>query len=176
MALIIFITLACFIGGIVLAIDIREGEGLVGTVFSAIFLGIILGLLGLLGSAAISAMISDVAVTKDICEIELSRSVEIVALKDSQDLNGSAFLFSRNIDEDLYYYYAAKTENGYKMDKIRADSCSVIYSDGTPRIDTYSATGFKRWADYIFKVPIYEEIIIYVPPGTIEQSFSIDLE
>lgn len=108
--------------------------------------------------------------------IERVGTVEITALKDSQNINGRFYLTGGYVKEDLYYYYAELTEYGYRTSKVKADLCYIVYSDETPHIDEYTANAFKHWWTYIYAVPVHESYVIYVPVGTITTEFAIDLE
>ena len=109
-------------------------------------------------------------------EVKLVNTTNIIALKDSAGNSGSFFLGSGYIDDDLYYYYAAETERGYKVDKIKASNCYTRYSDDTPRIEEYKAVGFKNWYDYIYAMPSVSYKVVYIPEGSITNVFEVDLE
>lgn len=107
--------------------------------------------------------------------IELVDSQNIIALKDSQNIDGQFYLMGGYVKEDLYYYYAKETEFGYKCDKVKASDSFVVYTDGQPKIETYKATSFKHWWMYIYAIPEHTHYSIYVPAGTVTNEYKIDL-
>lgn len=112
----------------------------------------------------------------DRCVVEKKSSQEIISLKDNMNIRGSAYLFGGHIDEDLYYFYAKETEQGYITDKVKASRCYINYTNETPRIESYEATGFKTWTTWIYAIPAYHHYSIYVPDGTIVTDYEINLE
>lgn len=153
---------------------IRDSWGIGEGIFMS-FLSLLLAGLVFLGFLLIAAASGDCIPESDQ-EIELVNTTNIIALKDNAGVSGSFFLGSGYIDDDLYYYYAAETERGYKVNKLRADNCYTQYSDDAPRIEEYEATGFKRWYHYIYAIPSDSYYVVYIPEGSITNVFEIDLE
>lgn len=140
-----------------------------------IFLSVLAGVTVFLLFGTICTAISS-AVKDESMNIELVESQNIIALKDSQNIDGQFYLMGGYVKDDLYYYYAKETEFGYKCDKVKASDSFVIYTDGQPKIETYEATSFKRWWMYIYAIPKHTHYSIYVPAGTVTNEYKIDLE
>ena len=101
---------------------------------------------------------------------------EIIALKDSHSVDGSYYIVGCYIENDLYYYYAAETELGYKTEKIRADNAYIKYTDGEIHIEKYKGK-FANNIAYLFGICICNDrYIIYCPEGTIDNGFDVDFE
>lgn len=113
---------------------------------------------------------------EDSMVIEKTQETPIIALKDNQNISGHFYLMGGYVNEDLYYYYAKETERGYKTEKVKADLCYIVYTEESPRIEQYTATGFKHWWTYIYAFPNYASYTIYVPSGTVTTEYAIDLE
>lgn len=113
---------------------------------------------------------------EDSMFIEKTQETPIIALKDNQNISGHFYLMGGYVNEDLYYYYAKETERGYKTEKVKADLCYIVYTEESPRIEQYTATGFKHWWTYIYAFPNYASYTIYVPSGTVTTEYAIDLE
>jgi len=148
----------------------RDEEYVIG-ILSSVAIGVAVFLFFGIICVAISSAIKD-----ENMNIELVESQNIVALKDSQNIDGRFYLMGGYVKEDLYYYYAKETEFGYKCDKIKANDSFVVYTDGHPKIETYISTSFKHWWTYIYAIPVHTHYSIYVPAGTVTNEYKIDLE
>lgn len=122
-------------------------------------------------------LISSLVVTEVAnIEYEKANDIDIIALKDNQNVNGRIYLMGGYVEEDLYYYYAKETEYGYKTDKIKAEDCYIKYTDEQPHIEEYEAK-FTSDVAKAFGFPIdRNRYIIYCPENTITNEFKIDLE
>ena len=112
-------------------------------------------------------------------EIEYSvvSDTKIIALKDNQNANGSFYIGSGYVDEDLYYYYAIETEFGYKTEKIRADNVYIKYTDGEAHIEKHEGAFANESLSFWIGACICDDrYIIYCPEGTITNEFDVDLE
>ena len=94
-----------------------------------------------------------------------SENKSIIALQDN------IYLQRRNCD--LKYVYMYKDNDGYKVDAISAQDATIIY-DNEPRI--VKQTGkFKNWYSWIYAIPVKTKNYIYVPKGSIQEEYDIDL-
>lgn len=133
--------------------------------------------------------------------IELTSSQKIIALADSTTTSSSYFLGCGSSDSNDYYIYYAEDEHGYKRQKINAGSSNnpvyinYISSNEAPHIDTYQTVFRVK-----YKPPIWGAITtyfvymnkdvgdidseptnpgrieIYIPEGSIQANYNIDLE
>ena len=76
--------------------------------------------LSFLGSICVLGIASVIASSYAEIEYNIASDTKIVALKDNQNANGSFYIGSGYVDEDLYYYYAIETEFGYKTEKNKS--------------------------------------------------------
>lgn len=100
----------------------------------------------------------------------------IIALNDSSGVNGrTGFLGSGYVEDELYYYYMADTEEGFRANKIKAENTYVRYSD-EPMVEKYTATNFKNKLLWLIALPTKSYHIVYIPEGSIIENYRIDLK
>lgn len=128
--------------------------------------------------ACLFAMVIFIAMPEDTKVVEYGAKTELVALKDNFQVEGSAFLLSSVVNEELKYTYIYDTEMGLTTDSISADDAYIKYigEDETPYIQTWA----KQPKNIIFKWLFYPETTyytIYLPEGSvIENVYEVDLE
>ena len=103
-------------------------------------------------------------------------SIEITALRDNSDMEGSFYLASAYVDEEQYYYYMTNTNKGKKMDKVSAEDSYINETDETPKVDVYDLE-----YNFIGKVLMFfgssgHEYIINVPKDTVTTDFNVDMK
>lgn len=137
--------------------------------------------LAILSSCAVTLLVvllSSAVVSNcdNVIEYNKASDTKIIALKDNQNVNGSFYITSGYVNEDLYYYYATETEFGYKTEKIKTDNAYIKYTDGEAHIEKYVG-GFANNSAYLWGLPMCDSrYIIYCPDGTVTNEFNIDLE
>lgn len=169
-------------------------------VFTGLFAAVCGALSGLLIGVIICS-VCGIVKTETIPREDLYSSNKIIALADGSSASGQFFLGSGSLGSDEYYVYYTETSRGYKREKIRADSVYIKYiSDNkTPRIEHFSKVNQEilikkpttAWLSFMFFFeyknddigePISEGIpkrshsIIYIPEGSIQENYVIDLE
>lgn len=105
-----------------------------------------------------------------------AESIEITALKDSSNVEGSFYLGSGYIDEEQYYYYMTDTNKGKKMEKVLAEDSYIKEVDGEVKLDIYELE-----YNFIGKVLMFfnssgYEYIFNVPKDTVTTEFNVDME
>lgn len=114
------------------------------------------------------------------CSAEVNYNVasdtKIIALKDNQNISGSFYIMGGYVDEDLYYYYAAETEFGYKTEKLRADNTYIKYTDGEAHIEMHRAEFVNDYVNFFAFPTQNDRYVIYCPEGTVTNEFNVDLE
>ncbi|SCV23859.1 Uncharacterized protein BCRIVMBC845_06456 [Bacillus cereus] len=104
---------------------------------------------------------------------------ELIALSDGSQTTGRMFLGSGYIDGELTYRYAYKKGEGYAIDTENAsyiDEIRYIKDGSKPRIESREVVYRSTLANF-FTAPFFESgKYIYVPEGTIQESFNIDLQ
>ena len=112
------------------------------------------------------------------CRIDMEDRTELVALKDNFQIEGSAFLFSSVIDEDLHYTYIYETDMGMTTKSLNSDQAYIKYikANETPYIQTWHVRPHSDFINWLF-CPGYYRYTIYLPEGSvIENVYEIDLE
>lgn len=106
---------------------------------------------------------------------------EVVAFKDNIATQGRTYLTRGYFEDNLYYFYLRDTSMGLKQGKMRADHTYINYTDGEPHVEYYEDryrddVGWVKWFTtdersgdgYYYKA--------YVPAGTVEEEFRVNLE
>lgn len=98
---------------------------------------------------------------------------QIVAVKDSSQIEGKIYLRRGYISETMYYNYLAETsDGGYVSERVATTKTTIYIDNDNPRVEWYSNTQ-TWWAFYQELEPICK---IYVPDGAIANDYSINLE
>ncbi|MBU5331739.1 hypothetical protein KQI61_05980 [Anaerocolumna aminovalerica] len=131
--------------------------------------------LGALTWASIGSIIGNLLPS----EWQTSSTTNLVALNDSSQINGSFFLGCGTIGEDTAYKYIVNTNKGKQVREINAKNNNVYIKEynNTPKIE------IKKWEFinekyYLFASPAWkdDEVIFYIPEGSVTNNFSIDLK
>lgn len=171
----------CFILGIVamavfLIVTIKDW----GFEWGNFFMSFLVGLGGFLGGLLIVLFSSAVFSTIPLedCKIVETDKVELIALKDNFQVEGSTFLFSSVVNESLKYTYIYETDMGLTTDSVNADSAYIKYiaENETPYIQTWEVRPHSDVINWLF-FPGYRKYTIYLPHGSvIENVYEVDLE
>lgn len=113
----------------------------------------------------------------EVDEVYNVESEPIVALKDNSNTSGFSYLGSGHIEEDLYYYYFTNTENhGKELHKTPAEQVTLYDNEKeNPRIETKYMKNSNPIINFFF-ITDKKRYDIYIPEGSIDYSFSVDLE
>lgn len=151
----------------------------------------VIGILSWVASVVISSTISE---TKE--EYKLVESHNIIALQDSSNTSGTFFLGCGTVGSSMYYCYYIDTDDGYKYQQIKVSSDDVDVSikyckeKETPHIEKYDkytiVTSNKDWG-WVFNPALIapranqsvlsaQKIYIYLPEGTIDENYKVDLQ
>ena len=113
---------------------------------------------------------------------EYHTSWNITAMQDNLNTHGRFYMRSGYIETDLCYYYVYSTKNGLKSSYIPANKTYLNYTTDKPHIERYTRRWNKSWIkwftcadaqDYAVNDVYYKA---YVPEGSVEQSFNVDLQ
>lgn len=113
---------------------------------------------------------------------EYHTSWNITAMQDNFNTHGRFYIRSGYIETDLYYYYFYPTKNGLKSSYIPANKTYLNYTTDEPHIERYTRRWNKSWIkwfthfdaqNYVTNDVYYKA---YVPEGSVEQSFNMDLQ
>ena len=180
------IGIICFCFGIFFFIVISDH--IKGFIACIVF---VIGILSWVASVVISSTISE---TKE--EYKLVESHNIIALQDSSNTSGTFFLGCGTVGSSMYYCYYIDTDDGYKYQQIKVSSDDVDVSikycneNETPHIEKYDkytiVTSNKDWG-WVFNPALIapranqsvlsaQKIYIYLPEGTIDENYKVDLQ
>ena len=113
---------------------------------------------------------------------EYHTSWNITAMQDNLNTHGRFYMRSGYIETDLCYYYVYSTKNGLKSSYIPANKTYLNYTTDKPHIERYTRRWNKSWIKWLTCVDaqnyatndVYYKA--YVPEGSVEQSFNVDLQ
>lgn len=140
-----------------------------------ILMGFLILIAALMGSLLLTVISTAVAEVEADKTYSVTEDIDIYALQDNITTDGSFFLGSGHIDDELKYFYVAKTELGYTVKNIDADQAYIQYTDGRCHIEKQSYT-FDNWFVRLITVPLTDRYIIYIPEGSIVNNYSVDLK
>ena len=151
-----------------------------GWEWSLFFLSFIVAIGGFLAGMLICLLAGGIFSGQSIedCRIEEREQIELIALKDDLQMEGSAFLFSSVVDQELKYTYIYETDYGRTTNSIDADKCYIKYidEDTHPYIQKWEVMPKSDFINWLF-IPSYYKYTIYLPEGSvIENVYEIDLE
>lgn len=156
---------ACFIFGILYLIDGDDEYPFLGNICLVSFIVFVISI-GFLIVGTEKCENSEWVVNETPYKVET-----IVSLNDNNLTNGEFYLRSGYINEDLYYQYVVQLDNGgFKTNKVKSANATLFYDTGNYRVEWYTKT--KNWL-YFEQEEIYNKI--YIPEGSISNSYTIDL-
>lgn len=107
---------------------------------------------------------------------QLVDTIELVTLEDNFGVQGSAYLFSTQIDNELKYTYLYESTRGLTTGTIDADDAYLRDNAENPRIEIYEEHHPNVILDWLFW-PGGTFYVIYVPEGSIvTNSYNVDLK
>lgn len=114
----------------------------------------------------------------EVDEIYNIEKESIIALKDNNLSTGHFFIGSGYINSDLYYYYFTENEDGGK-DFHSIEATETTLYDDEKKETAYIKTKEMRNSNPIinfFFITNRQEQEIHIPEGSIDYSFSVNLE
>lgn len=144
----------------------------------------------------ITSWIVSSEITEQKEEYKLVESQNIIALQDSSNTSGRFLLGSGTVGNSMYYCYYIDTDDGYKYQQINTTDYDVDVSikdcneNETPHIEKYDRytipTSDKNWG-WVFNPVLIapqanqsvlsaQKIYIYLPEGTIDTNYKVDLK
>lgn len=96
---------------------------------------------------------------------------KIAALNDNNMMSGRIYIRSGYIEEDLYYQYIVKLNNGgFVSNRVKSSNATLFYDTDNYRVEWYKKT--RGWLYFKDEVTYVE---IYIPEGSITMDYMIDL-
>jgi hypothetical protein len=111
--------------------------------------------------------------TEKVIEEEPYAVEHIVALNDTDSIEGKFYMRRGYINESLYYQYMVQLSNGgFKANRVSSDITTLFYADSNYRVEWY------RYTQGILYFKSHGTCIeIYIPRGSIsEDVYSVDLK
>lgn len=112
-------------------------------------------------------------------ETKLTETYQLKSLQDNISSNGTFFLGCGNINGAIYYSYYIEKDGYFQPHLMRAANTVKIKIDSidTPRIEVYDRVVIKNSKNRFSLRPLFpssEDVIIYVPRGSIEWKYNLD--
>lgn len=169
----LFIIVGAIIGliiGIWISIDdyCDFGEGFFNAVIG-ILMGALLGLLLTL----FSSILADCCADKTWSTVE---DTNIYALQDNLTTEGSFFLGSGHIDDELKYFYVKETDVGYTVCNVDADESFIRYTTDRCHIERQTCTFDNKFVAAIAFPFTSTRYIFHIPDGSILNNYAVDLK
>ena len=167
MLTIIIITIISLIVGVIVYKTTREAIDM----WVCLFFGISIGVL-------VSTILGSTNLSQKEVEYTIVRTKRIFSLNDNTYIQGRFTLGSGTIEGKIcYVYYSGNDSIGFKIERILADN--VIIKEDDSRIPSIVFKKYKRIKPfyksfYIIPYLFDEDVIIYVPKGTIMQKYFLD--
>ena len=121
---------------------------------------------------------SIISVEADIQTVP-SSNTQLYALQDSNSVQGTFFMGCGSIDGSMKYTYLIKDGDAFQLKTINTNGVNIKETDSEPHIVFYKNV-YKnpKVAWWVGDVPIIDNPNpeIYIPKGTIEYGFNIDLK
>lgn len=156
--------------GIVISIndycDFWEG---VGTTVLATSLGVIISFF----------IMTLVSATVDSCADKTWSTVEdsdIYALQDNLTTEGSFFLGSGHISDELRYFYVKETDFGYTVCNVDADNSYIRYTTDRCHIERQTCTFSNDFVAAIAFPMTNTRYVFHIPDGSILNNYAVDLK
>ena len=111
---------------------------------------------------------------------KVSSYKRLEALQDGNNVNGTFFLGSGNINGSMHYVFYYEENGLFKMGQLHYNNVSINYVDENPMLETIKEIEKKESFKNNFAIDnecsFSEEHIIHVPKGTIKQNYNLDAQ
>ena len=105
----------------------------------------------------------------------LIETIQIRALGNDKNIEGSFFLGSGNISGNLKYTYLEEKDGGVKLEQISADNTIVFEGNNKPRIEVYCE---KYTNGFVNKLGLFTGFVkykIYIPENSIKYDYNVSV-
>jgi hypothetical protein len=138
-----------------------------------VIMGAVGGFLGLFLGLGLAWVIGTTLPSKYV----LKSQIELVAMQDTANVQGSFFLGSGTIESKPYYVFYQKTGKGLKFGKIPVENVIVYEEKGrTDGLINVYAKRFTKDVYKLFAVVSGTRYEIFIPKGSILRDFKLDLK
>lgn len=134
------------------------------------------------GLAMILTFVTSCFIPEKYVAYEKTNEWNIIALQDNLTSHSRMYIRSAYVDTDLSYFYAYQSSKGIGNGYIPANRSYINYTNGTPHIEKYSGKWSKETISWFtFPLDMFSGVNatyykVFVPEGTIEENFNVDLK
>lgn len=134
------------------------------------YIGIIIG--GLVAFALTPVMTAIAPVETEVIE------KKIYALNDTSSNQGTHYLYSGYINNELKYRYIIGTSNGKQVKKTRTTNVFIKEENCEPKVKIYKRVLKNKIYGWLFfvELPDEDKVEFYVPDNTVINNYKIDLQ
>lgn len=137
--------------------------------FISLLLGVMIGLLCML----FSSIFAECGAEKTWSTVE---DTNIYALQDNLTTEGSFFLGSGHIDDELKYFYVKETDIGYTVCNVDADDSYIRYTTDNCHVERQICTFTNDFVNLIAFQFDDTRYIFHIPDGSILNNYAVDLQ
>ena len=103
-------------------------------------------------------------------------NTDIYALQDNLTTEGSFFLGSGHINDELKYFYVKETDIGYTVCNVDADNTYIRYTTDRCYVERQTCTFTNDFINLIAFPFNYTRYIFHIPDGSIMNNYAVDLK
>lgn len=120
---------------------------------------------------------NEIASESAATEIRLCNEYQLQALNDNVGVGGQFYLGTGTFSDEPKYYVMIKSDTGYKMETYKINEATLIYTQAEPRIEQYELYFTNPWVRFFCgDTSVNDYYKIYVPEGSILNTYQVDLE
>ncbi len=134
------------------------------------YIGIIIG--GLVAFALTPVMTAIAPVETEVIE------KKIYALNDTSSNQGTHYLYSGYINNELKYRYVVGTSNGKQVKETKTTNVFIKEENCEPKVKIYKRVLKNKIYGWLFfvELPDEDKVEFYVPDNTVINDYNIDLQ
>lgn len=139
-------------------------------IFVLTYIGIIIG--GLVAFTLTPVMTVIAPVETEVIE------KKIYALNDTSSNQGTHYLYSGYINNELKYRYVVDTSNGKQVKEIETTNVFIKEENCEPKVKIYKRVLKNKIYGWLFfvELPDEDKVEFYVPDNTVINDYNIDLQ
>lgn len=139
-------------------------------IFALTYIGIIIG--GLVAFALTPVMTTIAPVETEVIE------KKIYALNDTSSNQGTHYLYSGYINNELKYRYVVGTSNGKQVKETKTTNVFIKEENCEPKVKIYKRVLKNKIYGWLFfvELPDEDKVEFYVPDNTVINDYNIDLQ
>ncbi len=104
--------------------------------------------------------------------------LQIASMKDNMGMNGSFFLGSGQIKDEMKYVFYVEENGTYKLEMVKYDYAVIKYTTSKPRVIVYQNMPTEAFYNYFgFDSECFDKHYVFeIPQGSIKNNFTLDAE